>query len=63
MDVENLNPGQRPGQIHLHHGREKYLYDPGSNTFIDAPRTVNDMLKTPEMQKSIEKGLYFLGEK
>lgn len=62
IDVENPNPGQRPGQIHFQQGKAKYMYDPAKGTFPDAPRAVNDLAKTPELQKVIEKGLRFLGE-
>jgi RHS repeat-associated protein len=62
IDVENPNPGQRAGQIHFQQGRAKFQYDPGSKTFTGAPNAVNDLLKTPEMQAAIAKGLRFLGE-
>jgi filamentous hemagglutinin len=62
LDVENPNPGQRPGQIHLQQGRLKYMYDPSAKTFTGAPKAINDLLKTSGMQTAIAKGLRFLGE-
>jgi hypothetical protein len=60
--VENPNPGQRPGQIHFQQGREKYLYNPETKQFEGAPRSVNDMLKNPEVQRAIDKAMKILGE-
>lgn len=62
VDIENPNPGQRPGQIHFQQGNAKYLYDPVARTFAGAPRAVNDLLQTSELQDAIQKGLRFLGE-
>ncbi|WP_202907079.1 Hint domain-containing protein, partial [Pseudomonas amygdali] len=44
IDVENPNPGQRPGQIHYQDNEgNKYLYDPASKTFPSAPKeTLNN---------------------
>jgi RHS repeat-associated protein len=62
IDVENPNPGQRPGQIHFQHGTDKYLYDPATRTFEGAPRSVNKMLEKPEIQRAINKAMKILGE-
>lgn len=62
IDVENPNPGQRPGQIHFQQGRDKYLYDPAGRIFQGAPRSVNDMLQTSEIQRAINKAMKILGE-
>jgi len=62
IDVENPNPGQRPGQIHYQQGDEKYLYDPATKTFPGAPKSVNDKLKDPEIQAAIAKAMKVLGE-
>ena len=62
IDVENPNPGQRPGQIHFQQGTAKYLYDSTSGTFAGAPKAVNELLETPGVQSAIEKGLKYLGE-
>jgi hypothetical protein len=41
IDVENPNPGQRPGQIHYQgNDGSKYLYDPTTKTFPDAPKAI-----------------------
>ncbi len=60
--MENPNPGQRPGQIHYQEGNEKYLYDTVKKVFKDAPKRVNEMLKSPEVQNGIEKAMKILGE-
>jgi len=62
IDVENPNPGKRPGQIHYQEGKEKYLYDPDSQTFQGAPQRVNDLLKRRDVQKGIDKAKRYLGE-
>ena len=62
LNVENPNPGQRPGQIHYQGGNKKYLYDPETGTFPEAPQSVNDLLKNEEFAKGIQKGLKYLGE-
>jgi RHS repeat-associated protein len=64
LDVENPNPGQRPGQIHYQdNDGGKYLYDPESRSFPDAPNSVNKMLENSRFLQAIEKGLTkYLGE-
>jgi filamentous hemagglutinin len=64
LDVENPNPGQRPGQIHYQDpsGAKKYLYDPATKSFPMAPRGVNEKLSDEGFQKAIQKGLRILGE-
>ncbi len=63
IDVENPNPGKRPGQIH-HQDNEgnKYLYDPKTDSFIGAPKKVNDLLQKLEFRNGIKKGMKYLGE-
>lgn len=63
IDVENPNPGKRPGQIH-HQDNEgnKYLYDPKTDSFRGAPNKVNDLLKRPDFRNGIKKGMKYLGE-
>lgn len=65
IDVENPNPGQRPGQLHYQDNKgNKYIYDPQTNSFPDAPKSVNNLLKDPSFKKSIDKGMtQYLGEK
>lgn len=60
IDVENPNPG--PGQIHFQQGNAKYIFDPGSNSFVGAPRSVNNLLDSADVRAAIAKGLRFLGE-
>jgi hypothetical protein len=65
IDVENPNPGQRPGQIHYQdNDNNKFLYDPATNSFPDAPRRVNKLLEDPSFAAAIQKALsQYLGEK
>nr|WP_318036295.1 hemagglutinin repeat-containing protein [Cupriavidus pampae] len=65
IDVENPNPGQRPGQIHYQdNAGTKYLYDPNTNSFPDAPRSVNKLLDDPRFNDAIQKAMTkYLGEK
>ncbi|MGB3430325.1 hemagglutinin repeat-containing protein [Achromobacter sp.] len=64
LDVENPNPGQRPGQIHYQDNEgNKYLYDSSTNSFPDAPKSVNKLLLDKKFMQAIEKGLKkYLGE-
>jgi filamentous hemagglutinin len=58
IDVENSNPGQRPGQIHYQDNQgNKYLYDPSTNSFPDASTSVNKRLNDPSFNAAIQKGL------
>jgi RHS repeat-associated protein len=62
LDVENPNPSQRPGQIHYQdNAGNKYIYDPATNTFRNAPKQVNDLLNDPRFMAAIKKGLSYLG--
>ena len=65
IDVENPNPGQRPGQIHYQDNQgNKYLYDPSTNSFPGAPNSVNRLLNDPSFSSAIAKGLNkYLGGK
>jgi RHS repeat-associated protein len=69
LDVENPNPGQRPGQIHFQQGNNKWIYDPATNLFrqapgtkIDPPRWLDDLMGQKEFQNAIQKGLHYLGQ-
>ncbi|WP_186106155.1 hemagglutinin repeat-containing protein [Burkholderia gladioli] len=58
IDVENPNPGQRPGQIHYQDNQgNKYLYDPDTNSFPGAPNSVNKLLSNPSFSLAIQKGI------
>nr|WP_289995873.1 hypothetical protein [Photorhabdus laumondii] len=65
VDVENPAPGKRAGQIHYQDSNNnKYYYDPITQTFPGAPKSVNDKLNDPAFKNSIEKGMKkYLGEK
>ncbi|WP_421594822.1 VENN motif pre-toxin domain-containing protein [Rahnella sp. PD4] len=65
IDVENPAPGQRAGQLHYQDNKDnKYLYDPKTDSFPDAPKSVNNLLNDPSFKKAINKGLtQYLGEK
>lgn len=64
LDVENPNPGQRPGQLHYQdNAGNKYLYDPATNSFPNAPNSVNKLLDDARFQQAIDKGMKkYLGE-
>jgi RHS repeat-associated protein len=59
LDVENPNPGQRPGQLHYQDEKgNKYLYDPDSRSFPSAPNFVNEMLTNDKsFADAVEKGI------
>ncbi|WP_164141567.1 hemagglutinin repeat-containing protein [Serratia marcescens] len=65
IDVENPAPGKRAGQIHYQDNKNnKYYYDPVTQTFPEAPKSVNDKLKDPDFKNAIDKGMTkYLGEK
>lgn len=69
VDVENPNPGQRPGQVHLQDLRDrrtKHLYDPETDQFVDmktrqpSPKAVQKMLTDPEVRRAVDKAMRFL---
>jgi RHS repeat-associated protein len=64
VDVENPNPGNRPGQLHYQDNQgNKYMYDPTTKSFPDAPNSVNKLMENPSFQNAIEKGMKkYLGE-
>lgn len=69
LDVENPNPGQRPGQIHYQDANnKKYLFDSSKGKFVDsngnlAPNSVNNKLGDPNFVKKLNVGLtQYLGE-
>ena len=71
LDLENPNPGQRPGQLHVHDQKNKYIYKDGKlfgknpktgNYDVPAPREINKLLEDPQFQKAIQKGKEYLGE-
>jgi RHS repeat-associated protein len=62
IDVENPNPGQRPGQIHYQDGVNKYIYNVESGEFEGLSNTQSkQLLSKPEVQQAIDKGLKYLG--
>ncbi|HFI1905118.1 TPA: hypothetical protein ACGPMP_002604 [Enterobacter roggenkampii] len=65
IDVENPAPGKRAGQIHYQdNSNNKYYYDSVTQTFPDAPKSVNDKLKDSAFKNAIDKGMTkYLGEK
>ena len=69
IDVENPNPGQRPGQIHYQPMKGvKWYYDPVGDHFYNqksgepAPKSVQDRLADPEIRDAVDEGLRQLGE-
>ncbi|RPD83083.1 hypothetical protein EGK75_13530, partial [Neisseria weixii] len=64
IDVENPNPGKRPGQIHYQdNAGNKWLYDPATKTFIGAPKSINKLLENKQFKNGIDKAMRYLGEK
>ncbi|MFO1053924.1 MAG: RHS repeat-associated core domain-containing protein [Planctomycetota bacterium] len=66
IDVENPNPGQRPGQVHIQTGKDKWLYEPALDLFRDknavrAPSRIQRLLQDPEIRRAINKALKYLG--
>ncbi|HEY3348947.1 MAG TPA: RHS repeat-associated core domain-containing protein [Thermoanaerobaculia bacterium] len=57
VDVENPNPEQRPGQVHVQVGGEKYIYDPAVQSFRDAPGSVNKLLEDDKFRQAVERGV------
>lgn len=69
IDVENPNPGKRPGQIHYHDAKNnKYMYDIKNKSFYDAetgqpaPNRIQKLLNTKEFAKGIDSAMKILGE-
>ena len=75
IDVENPNPGQRPGQIHFQDNKKnKYLYNNKDGRFysrdpktkkwnVPAPNRINEKLSNPNVQRAIQTGNKYLGNK
>lgn len=70
LDLENPNPGQRPGQLHVQDQKHN-IYKDGKlfgknsktgNYDVPAPREINKLLEDPKFQKAIKKGKEYLGE-
>ncbi len=62
IDVENPNPSNRSGQVHYQDGKgHKYIYDPTTGQFKDAPKKINALLKDKRFRNGIDKGLKYLG--
>ncbi len=58
IDVENPNPGKRPGQIHYQdNDGNKFLYDPAKGNFPNAPNSVNNKLSEPGFGRAIQRAL------
>jgi hypothetical protein len=69
IDVENPNPGKRPGEVHYHEpNNKKWRFDIESGTFVDpktrvpAPPKIQKKLKDKNIINGIRKGLDVLGE-
>ncbi len=63
IDVENNNPAQRPGQVHLQEGHKKYIFDNVSKQFYDdatgelAPPRIQNLLHDSNIKNAINKAL------
>ncbi|MFJ7207395.1 ricin-type beta-trefoil lectin domain protein [Streptomyces sp. NPDC098789] len=70
IDVENPNPGGRPGQMHLQvqvNGMKssdapKYQYNFDTGQFDGLPKNLQKELAKTDMAKGVKKGLSFLGQ-
>jgi len=66
IGVENPALGKRAGRLHLQVGGEKYQFNVNTGQFeLDkqaAPKSIQNYLKDPKIQKAIQKGLKYLGE-
>ncbi|UWM49421.1 DUF6531 domain-containing protein [Streptomyces carpaticus] len=66
IDVENPNPGQRPGQLHFQDQSNKdakYQYNFENGTFEGLPRSIEREVSGDRgFQNGIDKGLRYLGE-
>jgi filamentous hemagglutinin len=58
LDVENPDPGGRPGQVHYQDkAGNKYYYDPDLKRFSGAPRNVNKLLNDPKFSAAVDKAV------
>ena len=57
IDVENPSPSKRPGQVHVQVGKEKYIYDPSTGQFRDAPKRIQSLLADEDIQDAVRKGV------
>ncbi len=68
IDVENANPGQRAGQLHLQLDGAKYIYNINTASFeteagAAAPRYINRLVDNSYVRRAVATGLRYLGEK
>jgi hypothetical protein len=63
IDVENPNPGVRPGQLHLQDSAgNKYQYNFATNQFEGLPKSLaRQVSKDPATARAIVRGLRYLG--
>jgi hypothetical protein len=63
IDVENPNPGQRPGQIHYQDGAGgKFQYNFENGQFDGLSNTQNrNLLENPDVKGAIQRGNQYLG--
>ena len=63
VDVENGNPSQRAGQVHLQIGEDKYIFNNIDKKFYCdgtsnlAPSKIQEYLSDPNIKKAVDKGL------
>ncbi|MGW2542433.1 hypothetical protein ACWC5I_16540 [Kitasatospora sp. NPDC001574] len=70
IDVENPNPGGRPGQMHLQvqvngvksSDAPKYQYNFETGQFDGLPKNLQKELAKTDFAKGVKKGLSFLGQ-
>jgi hypothetical protein len=62
IDVENPNPGGRPGQLHLQAGSAKYLYDFDAGVWVGLPRNLQRVVASdPAVARAIVRARQYLG--
>ncbi len=68
IDVENLAPGKRNGNLHYHDpNNKKYYYDFENSTFVDHKtgttlKSIKKLMKDDKFVNGLKKGLKILGE-
>ena len=68
VDVENPNPGKRPGDVHYHDPKnKKYRFSTVDGKLYDefgdlAPKKIQKVLQNKDIQKAIDRSLKVLGE-
>src|SRR3989339_1286243 len=63
LDVENPNPAQRIGQLHVQSGNNKYIFDNVTKNFFDvktgnlAPKNIQELMQNTKFMQKLNDGL------